>query len=283
MHTWEEAVRWLREQPEHQRLVLDCYYDDPIEAAAERFWRSDEWQATRPLLPPRHGPAMDLGAGRGVASYALARDGWVVAALEPDGSSVVGAMVIAALASRARVPLNPVRQYGESLPFGDATFQLVYARAALHHARDLNQLSREVARVLRPGGRFVAVREHVVSDARQLHRFLASHPLHGLYGGENAHTLGAYLAAIQRAGLHVLRILGPLDTVVNAAPLTRDEWLAACRGPVARLTGQTIASRLLSEEHTFGRWSIALSGRLLARITQTPGRLFSFVAERPLE
>lgn len=27
--SWEQAVQWLREQPEQQELVLAAYYDDP--------------------------------------------------------------------------------------------------------------------------------------------------------------------------------------------------------------------------------------------------------------
>jgi hypothetical protein len=38
--TWEQAVRWLREQPEQQDLVRACFYDDPVEAAIVRNgWR----------------------------------------------------------------------------------------------------------------------------------------------------------------------------------------------------------------------------------------------------
>src|SRR5687767_13498034 len=98
-HSWEEAVAWLRGRPEHQELVLNCYFDDPIEKAADRFWRSEEWTATRRLLPSRAGLALDLGAGRGIAGYALAMDGWNVVGLEPNASALVGVAAIARLGS----------------------------------------------------------------------------------------------------------------------------------------------------------------------------------------
>jgi ubiquinone/menaquinone biosynthesis C-methylase UbiE len=43
----------------------------------------------------------------------------------------------------------------ESLPFGDAQFDLVVGHAVLHHIPDVELAMREVLRVLKPGGRFV--------------------------------------------------------------------------------------------------------------------------------
>ena len=43
----------------------------------------------------------------------------------------------------------------ESLPYDDATFDLVVGHAVLHHIPDVELAMREVMRVLKPGGRFV--------------------------------------------------------------------------------------------------------------------------------
>ena len=45
----------------------------------------------------------------------------------------------------------------EALPFADADFDLVTCRVAAHHFGDIALFIREVARVLRPGGRFILV------------------------------------------------------------------------------------------------------------------------------
>ena len=37
--TWEEAVVWLRNQPDQRQLVLDAFYDDPL-ADADRLLAS---------------------------------------------------------------------------------------------------------------------------------------------------------------------------------------------------------------------------------------------------
>ena len=46
----------------------------------------------------QRGQALDVGAGRGIASYALAREGFTVTVLEPDDSHLVGAGAIRSLA-----------------------------------------------------------------------------------------------------------------------------------------------------------------------------------------
>ena len=48
--TWEQAVLWLRQQPDQADLVRDCFYDDPLQESAERYYRLTEWQAVRRLL-----------------------------------------------------------------------------------------------------------------------------------------------------------------------------------------------------------------------------------------
>lgn len=177
--SWEDAVAWLRTQPEQSQLVADCYYDDPLMGAAERYWHSEEWQAVRTVLVGRSGKALDVGAGRGIASYALAREGFSVSALEPDPSGLVGAAAIRTLASESSLPIQVVEEFSESLPFADATFDVVFARAVLHHTRDLEGACREFSRVLKPGGLLLAIREHVISAPGICHASSSSTPCTG--------------------------------------------------------------------------------------------------------
>jgi SAM-dependent methyltransferase len=266
--TWEQAVQWLRQQPGRQDLVRDAYYDDPLQVAAERYCASEEWRAIASFLPPTRSRALDVGAGRGIASYALAREGFSVNALEPDASALVGADAIRSLASDTGLPIQVTEDFSERLPFDDQSFDLVFARAVLHHTRDLAAACREFYRVLKPGGRLIAVREHVISRPGDLARFLANHPLHDLYGGENAHLLNTYKSAIESANFRAVLSIAPFDSPINYAPLSKSE--------LRRELARSKAVEVLLARPMF--WGLARS--LLNRIDNRPGRLYSFVADR---
>lgn len=278
--TWEQAVQWLREQPKQKWLVDACYFDDPLLEAAERFAQSEEWQGTVDLLPQKTGKALDLGAGRGISSYALAKAGWQVTALEPDPSLLVGGGAINSLAQQAHLPITVVEEFGEHLPFEENTFDLVHGRQVLHHAYDLPTLCKEVARVLKPGGHFIATREHVISKKEDLQAFLDSHALHKFYGGENAFLLRDYEAAITSGGLQLVKALGPFETVINYFPLSHDQWREICAGPVVHRVGRKLANLLTDESHIIGRRLLQYYARRLSQTSDAPGRLYSFVAEK---
>jgi ubiquinone/menaquinone biosynthesis C-methylase UbiE len=204
--TWEEAILWLRQQPGQGALIRECYFDDPLVDAAKRFFNSEEWNAVRELLPSRKGTVLDLGAGRGISSYAFAKDGWTVVALEPDSSALVGVQAIRMLTNLANLQIQIVQSKAKGLPFNDRLFDVVYCRQVLHHVEDLPGLCREIARVLKPGGVFLATREHVISRQEDKKAFLVSHPLHRLYEGENAYMLKTYKDSIYSAGLALRKV-----------------------------------------------------------------------------
>jgi SAM-dependent methyltransferase len=258
----EEAVLLLRGQPESQELVRACCYDDPVIEAARRFHTSSEWTALRSYLPAVPGRALDIGAGRGIASFSLASDGWNVTALEPDSSSVVGSGAIRDLARGAGINIGIVETWGENLPFPDESFDLVYCRSVLHHAYDLCRLCREVGRVLREGGTFIAVREHVISRKADLQIFLNNHPLHKLRGGESAYLLQEYIEAIRSGGIGIDHILNPKESDINLFPSTRQEMKLHLASKIGWPFPNAIPD-------------IAL--KLYGAMVDAPGRLYSFI------
>jgi ubiquinone/menaquinone biosynthesis C-methylase UbiE len=97
--------------------------------------------------------ALDIGSGTGHSTLALA-----VTVKEVIGLDLTEDMLEQArrLADEAGVP-NASFQRGdaENLPFENDRFDRVTARVCTHHFSDMRGALREVARVLRPGGRFV--------------------------------------------------------------------------------------------------------------------------------
>ena len=263
MKSWEDSVQELKADPSKKELVRACFFDDPIEESLKRYYDSSEWKAIRAVIPRAAGRAIDIGAGRGIVSYALAQDGWKVTALEPDSSKIVGAGAIREISSRFGLPIEVIEDWGERLPFHDNQFDLVICRQVLHHARDLSKFCAEASRIMKQGGLFLGIREHVIDGPESLRQFLAAHPLHQAYGGENAFRLDEYTSAIEGSGLRIISQLNPFQSDINLYPLTKEDvkrrWANKLRLPISGLIPDAVLS-------------------LRGRAVRNPGRLYSFVA-----
>jgi len=137
----------LRELWEREATAYDAAYDDP--GRRGRLVRARLETAAR-LLGEGPGEALDAGMGGGRLCAELDRRGWTV-----SGTDASEAMVALA---RARLPhrrdallVAPI----EALPFPDASFDAVSALGVLEYASDVACALRELARLLRPGGRAV--------------------------------------------------------------------------------------------------------------------------------
>jgi SAM-dependent methyltransferase len=98
-----------------------------------------------------------------------------------------------------------VQADGENLPFGDATFDITYCVATLHHALDLPKMVKEMARVTKPGGVVAGLNEGV----RGLGRSSDNPDQAGekeLGINEHVHTAVAYASAFMRTGLVLRRM-----------------------------------------------------------------------------
>jgi SAM-dependent methyltransferase len=95
--------------------------------------------------------ALDMGAGGGHVSYALARHARRVIATD------LSSQMLAAVARTAREKgLNNIETAeapAESLPFEDETFDFVASRFSAHHWRDLDAGLRQARRTLKRSGR----------------------------------------------------------------------------------------------------------------------------------
>jgi ubiquinone/menaquinone biosynthesis C-methylase UbiE len=274
--TWEESVAWLKSQADQQSIARSCYYDDPLINAATRFSESEEWSSVLKIVGDKiSGKVLDIGAGRGISSFAFAKSGANVIALEPDPSNMVGAGAIRSLSEDTALKIKVVMDYGEMLPFADNEFDIVYGRAVMHHAKDLQSFCCEASRVLKPGGLFLGTREHVISNQSDLSKFLDSHPLHRLYGGESAYLLQDYLSAINKSGLTLLKTFSSYQNPINYAPRTTDEVFGKISEKLQHFTGDYF-SRTITSSSQFRN----LLGWYDARFSNQPGRLYTFVATK---
>ena len=117
--------------------------------------------------------SLEIGAGTGYFSLNLLQAGVVGEAMCTD----ISPGMVATLGLNARrlgLEVKVTRADAESLPFADASFDLVLGHAVLHHLPNLRRAFAEFHRVLRPGGRIVFAGEPSRMGDR-----IASLPKHG--------------------------------------------------------------------------------------------------------
>jgi ubiquinone/menaquinone biosynthesis C-methylase UbiE len=99
----------------------------------------------------RFGDALEIGAGTGYFTLNLLQAGVIERATATDISAGMLSR-LAASAQRLGLEVATAGAEAEELPFPDASFDLVFGHAVLHHIPDLERAFAEFARVLRPGG-----------------------------------------------------------------------------------------------------------------------------------
>lgn len=221
-HTWEQAIATLRRDPAYTEFISQAYLTEDLAGNCVRFASGAEYAETLSVLrryAPNFKTVLDMPGGNGIATVAFAKDGFTVTTVEPDPSDTVGRGAIETVLRKLALHANVVDAYGEELPFVDNSFDVVYVRQGLHHARNLKAMVAELSRVLKVGGLLLAVREHVVDNyGTSLRAFLDSQVDHQLYGGENAFTLSDYRHALNSQELERVAEWGPYDSPINLYP-----------------------------------------------------------------
>ncbi|MES2778080.1 MAG: methyltransferase domain-containing protein [Bacteroidota bacterium] len=273
MKTWDETIQYIRSQPQYNNLVHDAYFGTDVMGNAKRFIESEEWKATVLLLQSYtsigKSRVLDIGAGGGISSYAFAKLGATVDAIEPDNSDTIGSTAIETLAATlAPGQLTAHRIFAEDFITSEGGYDIVYARQSMHHAYHLQEFVNTAFKALKKDGVFITVRDHVVIDDKDKQQFLRLHPLHKFYGGENAFTLAQYLAAMTNAGFHVKEQLGPTASDINLFPYTENNF--------RKMVGTKIP--LLGKLKVVQNMAWTYYQKHLVKL---PGRIYSFIAVKP--
>lgn len=158
--------------------------NDVLSLGNDRLWRI----ATRRAVAPRAGERiLDLAAGTGASSVALARSGAdVVAADFSPGMIAEGRRRHGSGAPGGGIPnLEFVEADATDLPFHDDEFDAVTMSFGLRNVNDPRKALAELLRVTRPGGRIVVCE--------------FSHPPSPAFGGLYRFYNGRVLPAVARA------------------------------------------------------------------------------------
>ena len=128
---WSDEIRWVRTL---KNLV-----------PGRLSWmdRQIDWQDQQVL---------DLGCAGGFMAEALDERGAVVTGIDPAEEAIAAARAHAEQTGRK---ISYDVGVGENLPYPDHRFDAVVCVDVLEHVQDLQQVIREIARVLRPGGLFL--------------------------------------------------------------------------------------------------------------------------------
>ncbi|WP_166757760.1 class I SAM-dependent methyltransferase [Modestobacter marinus] len=150
-------------------------------------------------LPPGS-RALELGCGAGYGTGLILEQFGAerVDAIDLDPQMVARATRrLAPYGGRVRLSTGDVTDLRRVLDAPDGGYDAVFDFAILHHVEDWQAAVGEIARVLRPGGRFYF--DEVTADALATrgYRWLFEHPTH------NRFTAAEFVAELERQGLAV--------------------------------------------------------------------------------
>lgn len=229
-------------------------YDDQLVTLLEALWGKgylspggdQETALVLDGLDLRGKSVIDIGCGTGGAALFIA---------ERFGAHILGVDVEAGVVDKAT---KAAAERGLSasarfkaiapgpLPYGDATFDVVFSKDALIHVEEKHAIACEIFRVLKPGGVFAASDWMLGADGPMSERLRSYIEVEGL--GFGAASPDRYFAALRAAGF--VEVLYR-DRTVWYRDRTKEE-IAALDGPLRAELEQKVGRDFL--EHELDVW-----------------------------
>jgi len=144
------------------------------------MWSSEVGRAVVALVAPARGErVVDLGSGMGSATVIAARTGASVVAVDPT-SYMRRILGLRRTWQRNRAAIDVMEGAAESIPLPDGSVDALWTVNTIHHWTDRALATRELARLMRSGGRVVLVDEDFDDPAHPYHeRWRARRAAHG--------------------------------------------------------------------------------------------------------
>jgi SAM-dependent methyltransferase len=141
------------------------------------MWTSDvNREVVRSVAPVSGEWVVDLGAGMGAGTVEAAMSGAAVVAVDPT-PYMRRILALRRRWQRHRATIRIVDGAAESIPLADGSVDALWTVNTIHHWTERDQASRELARVMKPGGRVLLVDEDFDDP---------SHPSHARFCGRRA-------------------------------------------------------------------------------------------------
>lgn len=142
---------------------------------------------------------LEVGASFGWASWRFAQKGCEVTALDVTDYLQTADLYL----EQDGIYFDRLMADMSVLPFRDNTFDLIFSHSVIHHCKDLSKLFSEFRRVLKPGGRVVALHECAFGLLEDKSGAALQDAIHEGFN-ENAYTVPQWVKGARQGGFRTV-------------------------------------------------------------------------------
>ncbi|MBW0105513.1 class I SAM-dependent methyltransferase [Pseudonocardia sp. KRD291] len=179
--------------------VETALVNSPLRRALQRFYETPALLRLGGMVAPG-ARVLEVGCGAGYGTELILRRFGAarVDAIDLDPQMVARAgRRLAGHGDRVRLAAGDMTDLRAALDAQDGDYDAVFDFAIIHHVPDWPAALAEIARVLRPGGRFYFDEVTAAALATRGYRWLFDHPTHDRFTGAE------FVAELERQGLRV--------------------------------------------------------------------------------